>query len=123
MPQATELYTAQPADQATLLSLDGEAAPAPGGDLMSTLPMLLIIFAIFFFLVIRPQNKARDEHKKLLAGLKKGDEVVTDGGIIGVVHKVDEGRVEVEVAPKMRMTFQIDSVKAVVNKQEQEEAS
>lgn len=108
MPQASELIT----EQGTLLSHDAPA-PAPGGDLFATLPMLVLIFAIFYFLVIRPQNKQREEHRKMLAALKKGDEVVTDGGIVGVVQRVDDNKVEVEVSPKVRITFMTESIRSV----------
>ena len=93
-------------------------APPPGGDLTSTLMMLGVIFAIFYFLVIRPQNKQRDEHQKMLAGLKKGDSVVSDGGIVGVVHQVEGDRVEVEIAPKVRVTFLTQSVQAKLDEKE-----
>ncbi|MCB9758757.1 MAG: preprotein translocase subunit YajC [Alphaproteobacteria bacterium] len=95
-----------------------QASSPPQGDLLSTLPMLIIIFGIFYFLVIRPQNKAREEHKTMLAALKKGDRVVTDGGIIGVVQQVESDQVEIEVAPKIRMTFLTESVKGRLGDQE-----
>ncbi|MCB9743049.1 MAG: preprotein translocase subunit YajC [Alphaproteobacteria bacterium] len=105
------------------MSTDGlllafDVAPPPGGGLSETLMMLGVIFAIFYFLVIRPQNKQRDEHRKMLAGLKKGDEVVTDGGIVGTVHQVEGDRVEVEVAPKVRMTFLTQSVQVKLDPKE-----
>jgi preprotein translocase subunit YajC len=67
---------------------------APSGQSGSGMTVLLIqvgaIFAIFYFLIIRPQRRQRDEHEKLLASLQKGDQVVTSGGIIGeVVHLKD----------------------------------
>lgn len=89
------------------------------GDFLSTLPMLIFIVAIFYFLVIRPQNKAREDHAKMLAALKKGDEVVTDGGIIGVVQEVHAARVLLRIAaPEVNVWFLTESVKAVLPKQE-----
>lgn len=89
------------------------AAPA-GSGLVPNLLLISAFFAIFYFLVIRPQNKARDEHAALLAGLKKGDEVLTDGGLIGTVDEVLDLRVRVEVAPNIRVTFAKDAVKTVI---------
>ncbi|MDX1556142.1 MAG: preprotein translocase subunit YajC, partial [Xanthomonadales bacterium] len=60
-----------------------DAAPQ-GGGLMSFLP-LIIIFVIFYFLLIRPQMKRAKEHRALVAGLAKGDEVVTNGGLLGKI--------------------------------------
>jgi preprotein translocase subunit YajC len=79
-----------------------EGAPGQPGFL-DTLPMLVAIFAIFYFFLIRPQNKARDEHQKLLGSLKKGDEVVTEGGIIGTIFEVHDDRVVLEVAREIRL--------------------
>ena len=90
----------------------GGAAPqaAPQG---SPLIMLVIFIGIFYFLVIRPQNKGRNEHALLLAALKKGDRVVTDGGIVGVVWQVDDEQVLVEVSDKVRIPFLKSSVKSL----------
>jgi len=75
--------------------------------------MLVIFIGIFYFLVIRPQNKSRNEHSLLLAALKKGDRVVTDGGIVGVVWQVDDEQVLVEVSEKVRIPFLKSSVKSL----------
>ena len=104
------------ADGTELALVRGQAG---GGDFMSTVPMLIFIVAIFYFLVIRPQNKAREDHGKMLAALKKGDEVVTDGGIIGVVQEVHAARVLLRIAPPdVNVWFLTDSVKGVVPQQE-----
>jgi preprotein translocase subunit YajC len=57
---------------------------------------VLAIGLVFYFLIIRPQGQARKQHERLLAGLKKGDEVVTSGGLIGKVRDIKEDRVTVE---------------------------
>lgn len=65
----------------------------------SLLPMVIMwtaIIAIFYFLLIRPQKKAQQRHQEMVAGLKKGDEVMTDGGIIGSVIHLREDRVTVK---------------------------
>ena len=63
---------------------------APGGGLMSFLP-LIVIFIIFYFLLIRPQMTARKKHQEMVSNVRRGDVVVTAGGIIGKVTKVLEG--------------------------------
>ena len=63
------------------------AAPAAGGGIMDFLPLVALI-AVFYFLVLRPQSKRAKEHKILLDGLQRGDEVVTTGGGVGAVNKV-----------------------------------
>ncbi len=77
----------------------GAAAPATAGaspDLTSMLP-LVAIFAVFYFLIIRPQQKQMKEHKDAMNALKKGDRVVTGGGIIGTVVHAPEGNAEITV--------------------------
>jgi preprotein translocase subunit YajC len=76
----------------------GEAAQQPG--LTSLVFQLGIIFAIFYFLLIRPQNKKYRNHAQMVAGLQKGDKVVTGGGIVGVITSADDKSrfVEVEIA-------------------------
>ena len=81
-------------------------ATAGGGAaiIMQMLPLLLI-FGVFYFLLIRPQQKKQREHRELLTKLKRGDRVLTAGGIIGQVTRVKEGvdEIEVEIAPNVRV--------------------
>jgi preprotein translocase subunit YajC len=89
-----------------------------GGDGMLTglLPIVLI-FVVFWFLLIRPQQKRMKEHKALIANLRRGDKVDTGGGIIGTVTKViDEGEVEVEIAPEVKVRVARGTVTEVLNK-------
>jgi preprotein translocase subunit YajC len=78
-------------------------APAPGGG--SVLPQLLfqfgLIFAIFYFLMIRPQQKQRKNHENALKNIKRGDKVVTAGGVIGDVIHVKDSMVEGKPSPLM----------------------
>ena len=72
----------------------------------SLLPMIIMwtaIIGIFYFLLIRPQKKAQERHQKLVAGLKKGDEVMTDGGIIGQVIHLKEDRVTIKTGGDTRV--------------------
>ncbi|MEZ5651734.1 MAG: preprotein translocase subunit YajC [Burkholderiaceae bacterium] len=73
------------------------AAGAAGGEWMGFLPIVLM-FAVLYFLMIRPQMKRAKEHRNMVEALKKGDEVVTNGGIAGRVTKVGEQYVTVEIA-------------------------
>jgi len=88
---------------------------APGSDLMAFLPMVLI-FVVFYFLLIRPQQKKAKEHRTMLAALQKGDEVVTAGGIVGKIGKLTEQYATLEVAPGVEMTVQRQSVAQLLPK-------
>jgi preprotein translocase subunit YajC len=70
---------------------------------MGTLLFLLPMLAIFYFLLVRPQQQQRKRHQEMVAGIKRGDTVITNGGIIGKVTKVNEGEIEVEIAENTRV--------------------
>ena len=97
----------------TLVAQDVPAAPAApqGPGLMDTLPMVLAIIAIFYFLLIRPQQKEAAEHEKLLASLQKGDKVVTGGGLHGEVHEVRDATVVLKLADNVRVEVEKAAVK------------
>ena len=74
-------------------------APAPGsgsGGFSILIMQVVAIGLVFYFLIIRPQGQARKKHEELLAGLKKGDEITTSGGLIGKVKDIKDDRVTVE---------------------------
>ena len=73
------------------------AATAGATDLMSFLP-IVVIFVLFFFMIIRPQMKQAKETRAMVAALKKGDDVVTSGGLVGKVTKVGDSFVSLEIA-------------------------
>ncbi|HIG89062.1 preprotein translocase subunit YajC [Candidatus Thioglobus sp.] len=75
-----------------------EGSELAGAGSLGGLPFLLVMFVLMYFLLIRPQQKRAKEHKTLLSELKKGDEVVTNGGVIGKVISVDESFAELEIA-------------------------
>lgn len=87
------------------------ASPSAGQALLGQLPLLAAIVAIFYFLVIRPQNQERKRHEELVSGLKRDDEVVTQSGMYGRVTQVQGARVELEIAPKVRIWVESASVK------------
>ena len=91
-----------------------DAAPQAGG-LMSFLP-LIIIFVIFYFLLIRPQMKRAKEHRALVAGLSKGDEVVTNGGLLGKIRDVGDTFLTVELAENVEIKMQKHAVASVMPK-------
>ena len=80
---------------------------------------LILIFAIMYFLLIRPQQKKMKDHQAMVAALRRGDKVVTAGGLIGKVVKVmDEGEVEVEVADGVKVRVVQATISQVVSKTE-----
>ncbi|WP_028996100.1 preprotein translocase subunit YajC [Azonexus hydrophilus] len=84
-------------------------AADPTGGFMQLLPMILM-FVVLWFLMIRPQMKKAKEHKQLIAALQKGDEVVTGGGLVGRITKVDENYVTVEIAEGTEVIVQKPAV-------------
>jgi preprotein translocase subunit YajC len=73
-----------------------------GGGFAAFLPLILL-FAIFYFILIRPQQKRQKEHRQLLASLKKGDRVITGGGIHGTIVQLSDTVATVEIADKVRI--------------------
>ena len=75
-----------------------------GGDMLTQMLPLVLIFVVFYFLLIRPQQKKAREHREMLGGVKRGDRVVTGGGIIGLVTKViGDNEIQVEIADGVRV--------------------
>ena len=97
-----------------IASAHAQDAAQPGG-LMSFLP-LIIIFVIFYFLLIRPQMKRAKEHKKLVAELGNGDEVVTNGGILGRITNVGESFITVELADNVQIKVQRHAIASIMPK-------
>jgi len=85
------------------------AAPTETDSLMSFLPLVLI-FVVFYFLLIRPQTKRAKEHKKMVAELAKGDEVVTNGGLLGRITGIGENFVQIKVADNVEVKVQKQAV-------------
>ena len=80
---------------------------------------LILIFAIMYFLLIRPQQKKVKEHAAMVAALRRGDQVVTQGGVIGKVVKVkDDGEIEVEIADGVKVRVIQSTIATVVSKTE-----
>ncbi len=90
-------------------------ASPPGGESnpYGTVIMLVLMFGIFYFLLIRPQQKRAKEHKQLVDGLKAGDQVVTAGGLHGKVVSVQENIVSLEVATGIKIKINRSSIVSV----------
>ena|SRR5512146_1169808 len=91
------------------------AAPQ-GNDMISTLVFMAAIFGAMWFFIIRPQQKRQKEHQQLLSNLAKGDEVVTNGGVLGRVKDVGDQFITLEIAAGVEIKLQKQSVGAVMPK-------
>ena len=90
-------------------------ASAAQNPIMSFLP-LIILFGVFYFMLIRPQMKRAKEQRAMIAALNKGDEVLTNGGILGRIDELGEQIVSLEVAPGVIVKLRRDAVSAVLPK-------
>ncbi len=93
-------------------------APSPaggnGGGIMSILPLMIGMFAIMYFLIIRPQQKQRKDRESLLSTLKKGDRVVTSSGLFGTVVGLSEHTVTLKVADQVKLEFERSAIGRIV---------
>lgn len=88
---------------------------APAGSPLASMLPLLLIFIVFYFLLIKPQQKRFKEHQQLLGALKKGDQVVTSGGLVGKVVEADkDGITTIEIAPGVNVQVTKVSVSSLV---------
>ncbi|MDT8344285.1 MAG: preprotein translocase subunit YajC [Thermohalobaculum sp.] len=96
------------------------AGGAAGGDFLTSLLPLVLIFVIFYFLLIRPQQKRAKEHKAMVEAVRRGDQVVLAGGIFGKISRVrdDNDEVEVEIAEGVRIRVVKSTIAQVVSKTE-----
>lgn len=98
-----------------------QEATSVGGapDAMLQLLPIVLIFVVFYFLLIRPQQKKMKQHKEMLGALRRGDRIVTGGGIIGTITKViDDNEVQVEIAEGVRVRVQRPAISGVLAKTE-----
>jgi preprotein translocase subunit YajC len=94
-----------------------QAAPGGGGDLFISIMPLLLIFVVFYFLLIRPQQQKMKTHRQMIDGLKKGDQVLTAGGIIGRITRVEaDNTLAVEIAPNVQVKVARGTVSDLLNK-------
>lgn len=95
-----------------------QAVGGAGGAFTSFIPLILI-FAIMYFLLIRPQQKKVKQHQAMVSAVRRGDQVVTQGGIMGKVSKVkDDGEIEVEIATGVKVRVVKSTIAQVISKTE-----
>ncbi len=100
----------------------GGAAGGQGGGFSAFVPLILM-FVIFYFLLIRPQQKKTKQHREMLENLKKGDRIITGGGIHGRVTGMSDTTLTVEIADKVRVKLNRGNVAAVLTPQAQQPAA
>jgi preprotein translocase subunit YajC len=98
-----------------------EMAARPGGaegqqgNWLASLMPLVVIFAIFYFLLIRPQQKQQKKHKEMIESIKRGDMVITKGGMHGRVHGIADNIITLEVADNVKIKFSREAIGAVLS--------
>ncbi len=95
------------------------AGGAPTGDMLTSFLPLILIFVVFYFLLIRPQQKRMKQHKEMLGALRRGDRVVTSGGIIGTVNKIaSDTEVVLEIADNVKVRVVRATIQEIMTKSE-----
>jgi len=102
-----------------MIDLAYAMAPSPGGGgngggMLQILPLMIGMFAIMYFLIIRPQQKQKRERESLLRAIKKGDRVVTTGGLYGTVVGLSEHTVTLKVADQVKLDFERSAIGRIV---------
>ena len=92
----------------------GEGAAQQGAGGVETLGLMIVMFVIFYFLLIRPQQKKTKEHREMIQNLKKGDRIITGGGIHGRVTGMDDTTLTVEIADKVRVKVNRNNVAGLI---------
>ncbi len=98
----------------TAAQLHAEAAAAPAANPLGSFLPLIVIFVIFYFLLIRPQQKRAKEHQRMLTALKKDDKIVSTGGIYGTITSVKGDVLEVKIAENVKVQMSRSAVSALV---------
>ena len=91
-------------------------APAGGGGGIESMILIVLMFGVLYFLMIRPQMKRAKEHKTMIDALQKGDEVVAAGGVLGRISKINENYVTLQVSDNIEIQIQRPSVQLVLPK-------
>ncbi|MEK6755418.1 MAG: preprotein translocase subunit YajC [Bacteroidota bacterium] len=95
-----------------------QQTPDAGGGFMQTIILFGLIFVIFYFMIIRPQQKRQKDRQKMLDAVKKGDKIITGGGIHGTVVGMEEKTVLVQIADNVKVKLDRGSVTAVIREAE-----
>ncbi|MEE9548347.1 MAG: preprotein translocase subunit YajC [Nitrosomonadaceae bacterium] len=93
-----------------------QASTPAGGGMLMELPLIALVIAIFYFVVIRPQTKRSKEQKSMIEALQKGDEVVTSGGELGRVTKLTGNYLILEVSPNVEVILQKTAIQTLLPK-------
>jgi len=93
-----------------------QGSAAPGGSGMESIILIVLMFGVLYFLMIRPQMKRAKEHKTMIEALQKGDEVVALGGVLGRISKINENYVTLEIADNVEVQVQRPAVQLVLPK-------
>ncbi len=107
-------------DIAYAMGANPEGGGGQGGELIGSLIPLILIFVIFYFLLIRPQQKRAKEHRRMIENLKKGDKVITSGGVYGVIEVVDTNTVTLKIAENVKVKFGKSYIAAVRSSAEED---
>jgi preprotein translocase subunit YajC len=99
-----------------LIAMTPQGGEGGSGSLVSTLIMFGAIFLIFYFMIIRPQQKKAKERDKLLSNLEKGDKVITSGGIHGIIAGIDEKTVLLQVSDNLKIKMERSAIGQVIAK-------
>jgi len=97
-----------------IIAMAPQGGDAGGGSLISTLIMFAAIFAIFYFMIIRPQQKRAKEREKLLSNIEKGDKIVTTGGVHATIVGIEEKTVLIEIAPNVKIKVERSAIGNVI---------
>ncbi len=97
-----------------------EGGQQPGGGLISALIWMVLLVAIFYFLLLRPQQKQKKQHQEFLASLKKGDKVITSGGIIGEIKSIEDDVVTLKVSEGTLIKVLKQSITSFYGEQKEE---
>jgi preprotein translocase subunit YajC len=100
--------------------LYAQQAPRGGGSILGFLFPLLLIFVIFYFLLILPQQRQEKKRKEMLANIKKGDRVVTTGGLIGTITRVEDQIVTLKIAQNTNVKVEKNAIRAVLSSEVKE---
>jgi preprotein translocase subunit YajC len=95
---------------------DSTATPTAANGGFINIMMMVLLFVIFYFLLIRPQQKRYKEHKQMVDSLAKGDEVVTNGGLLGKITNLGDNFIILEIAPNLEVKVQRHAIAAVMPK-------
>jgi preprotein translocase subunit YajC len=97
-------------------AMGGGGASGGQGSAFGAFVPLILMFAIFYFLLIRPQQKKAKMHREMIASVKKGDKIVSNGGLHGIVTGITDDTVTIEVAPKVRVKISRGFISSVVQR-------